>query len=121
MAGYRAGGEELVEQDLHAVARGGFQGCVDVFVAFVVREGVRVVGEEVAQVEVVGGWFGDGDRSVFCGLDFWLFRWKVGNVQSLRLRRRSTLLFGRGIHHFNVGHGDGLRFRYWESLVRKNG
>lgn len=78
MAGYRAGGEELVEQDLHAVARGGFQGCVDVFVAFVVREGVRVIGEEVAQVEVVGGWFGDGDRSVFFGLDFWLFRWKVG-------------------------------------------
>lgn len=55
-----AGGYELVEEGLHAVAGGGFEGGVEGLVAGEF-EGVWVVGEQVAQVEGVGGWLGDGD------------------------------------------------------------
>lgn len=59
MRGYGTRGQELVDQDLGAVARGGR----DVRGSGSVGERVTIVAEEVAEVEGVGDWFRDGDRS----------------------------------------------------------
>lgn len=64
MRGYGAGGEELIDQGLGAVSScagnmGGGRGM---------GKRVGIVAKEVAQVECIGDWFGDGDGSGGCRL-----------------------------------------------------
>lgn len=64
MRGYGAGCEELVDQGLGAVP----SGAGDVSGGRSVGERVGIVAQEIAEVECVGDWFGDGDGSGGCVL-----------------------------------------------------
>ena len=102
-----AGGYELVEEGLDAVAGGGLEGGVEMLVAGEF-EGVGVIGEQMAQVEGIGGWFGDGDgafRYISSGFFFFFFFFGMReSLQSFRLRVVSRC---RSVCHFDFCHFDG--------------